>query len=82
MTTYTSEEREKLIHKNIGNSIADTPLFFEWNWIRNGEFCVPEMFSPCSKTKVWWIGNCGHEWAARIYSRTYRTNKKRDKKIR
>jgi len=41
MKTYTSEERLRLIRKHKGNSVADTPLFLEWDWEKNGDL-IPE----------------------------------------
>lgn len=32
-----------------------------WHPTKNGEL-TPYMFSPHSKTVVWWKGKCGHEW--------------------
>lgn len=33
----------------------------KWHPILNGNLS-PNMFTPLSNTKVWWIGKCGHEW--------------------
>lgn len=32
-----------------------------WHPTLNGEL-TPYMFSPHSLTRVWWLGECGHEW--------------------
>lgn len=32
-----------------------------WHPTKNGEL-TPFMFLPHSGTRVWWLGNCGHEW--------------------
>lgn len=41
----------------------------EWHKPRNGEL-TPRMVSPKNNKKVWWICRKGHEWEARIISRT------------
>ena len=40
----------------------------EWHPTKNGSL-KPIHFTPGSSTKVWWLGECGHEWKAGIYSR-------------
>jgi len=41
----------------------------EWHPTKNGEL-TPEMTTPKSGKKVWWLGKCGHEWQSVIASRT------------
>lgn len=41
----------------------------QWHPTRNGKL-TPKMFSPHSNKKVWWMGDCGHEWEAAITVRT------------
>ena len=41
----------------------------EWHPTKNGDL-KPEDFLPTSYTKVWWICEKGHEWEARIDTRT------------
>ena len=41
----------------------------EFHPTKNGDL-KPEDFTYGSDTKVWWICSKGHEWDARIYSRT------------
>lgn len=41
----------------------------EWHPTKNGQL-LPSDFLPGSGKKVWWIGNCGHEWDAKISERT------------
>jgi len=36
-----------------------------WHPTKNGEL-TPFMFSPNSSVKMWWIGECGHEWKNEI----------------
>ncbi len=53
----------------------------EWDYKRNGDLKPSDVKTGTSK-KVWWIGNCGHEWEATINSRNngngcpYCSNKK------
>ena len=46
----------------------DERLLKEWNYKKNK--IKPNEISSKSNTKVWWIGECGHEWEATINSRT------------
>lgn len=41
----------------------------EWDTPKNGDL-LPQMVSPGSRKKVWWICRKGHEWQAVINSRT------------
>jgi len=34
----------------------------------------PDMFTRNSREKIWWLGKCGHEWLASIYTRTHGRN--------
>ena len=45
----------------------------QWHSIRNGQL-RPDMFAPGSQKSVWWLGECGHEWEATIYSRVSGSN--------
>lgn len=40
----------------------------EWHRTRNLEL-IPEMVSPSSNKKIWWVCIKGHEWQARVASR-------------
>lgn len=40
----------------------------EWHPTKNGGK-KPEEFTPGSGTRAWWLGECGHEWEARISNR-------------
>lgn len=40
----------------------------QWHPTKNGEL-LPIAFSKGSGKKVWWLGECGHEWQAQISSR-------------
>ena len=43
-------------------------LAAEWHPAKNGAL-TPEMVTAFSNKKVWWLGSCGHEWNAVVYSR-------------
>lgn len=53
------------------NDLATTHpwLAEEWHSGKNNEM-TPKMFTAGSNKKVWWLGKCGHEWEAAIYSRS------------
>ena len=40
----------------------------EWHPTKNGRL-LPDMITSGSKTSVWWLGACGHEWKASILNR-------------
>ena len=48
---------------------ANPALANEWNYERNDDL-KPEMFSANSGKKIWWKCSNGHEWQARIDSRS------------
>ena len=41
----------------------------EWHPSKN-DLLLPEYFMPGSGRKIWWLGNCGHEWQDTINHRT------------
>ena len=41
----------------------------EWHPTKNGDI-TPDMIAPKSGKTMWWLGKCGHEWQAKVYSRT------------
>lgn len=41
----------------------------EWNPTKNGKL-LPSQMRMASHRKVWWLGECGHEWQAVIKNRT------------
>lgn len=41
----------------------------EWHPSRN-DMLLPEHFTPGSGRKIWWLGNCGHEWQDTINHRS------------
>lgn len=54
-----------------GNDLATTHphLAVQWDVVKNAPLIPQEVVSG-SNRKVWWIGECGHEWQASILSRT------------
>ena len=52
------------------NDLATTnpELAAEWHPTKNGDL-LPNMITAGSGKKIWWLGKCGHEWEATIYSR-------------
>ncbi len=40
----------------------------QWNFDRNGEL-QPQYVSVGSSKKVWWLGDCGHEWEMTVRNR-------------
>lgn len=44
-------------------------LATQWHPTLNGDL-IPEMVTPGSGKKVWWLGECGHEWDAIIAGRS------------
>lgn len=55
------------------NDLATTHphLAQEWHPSLNGTL-TPQMVSRGSGKKVWWLGECGHEWPAKIQNRSIR----------
>lgn len=46
----------------------DPSLAAQWHPEKNGEL-KPENVTLNTHQKVWWLGQCGHEWEAVVYSR-------------
>ena len=57
-------------HDEIKKSLAQSnpSLASEWHPTKNGNI-TPYQVSPNSSKKVWWKGECGHEWFSAISSR-------------
>lgn len=57
------------------NDLATThpTLAAEWHPTKNNDF-TPQQTSKGNPTKVWWLGECGHEWVTQLASRTGRRN--------
>ena len=53
------------------NDIATTHprIASQWHPTKNGDL-TPEDVSHGSNQKVWWLGECGHEWEAKVSQRT------------
>lgn len=55
------------IYNSLAEDFAD--IAKQWHPTKNGDL-TPDMVSPKSKCKAWWLGSCGHEWEASVSSRT------------
>ena len=45
-------------------------LMAEWDWEKNDKLGFdPKTLTLGSRKKVWWLGECGHEWEAQIINR-------------
>ena len=49
--------------------VVNPTLAAEWHPTKNGDL-RPEMISPYSMKKVWWLCDHGHEWQASVSNRT------------
>ncbi len=71
-----SKRKQTKINKRISEKSTlldlNPQLVKEWHPTKNINLS-PNMFAPNSHEKVWWLGQCGHEWEAVISSR-YRGN--------
>lgn len=57
--------RKKKSLKSLYPDIAS-----EWHPSKNGDL-TSEMVAPKTEKKVWWLGQCGHEWLMAVQQRTY-----------
>lgn len=60
---------------NHTNSLASLrpDIASEWHTAKNGDLTPHDVV--CGNTKkVWWLGECGHEWEASTHNRCYGTN--------
>lgn len=62
---------QKLRTPKLGQSLLDkNPMLAEqWHPNKNGEL-TPQDVTLKTHRKVWWLGQCGHEWEAAVYSRS------------
>ncbi|HHT7238826.1 TPA: zinc-ribbon domain-containing protein [Bacillus cereus] len=68
---YKKRPETRRINKigNKGSLLDNNPtLAKEWHPTKNGDLLPSDVLSGSTK-KVWWIGECGHEWDATINSR-------------
>ena len=67
------KSRERRLDKiaNSENSLLflNHKLALEWHPTQNDEL-KPEMVTPNCNIKVWWLGECGHEWEATVGARS------------
>lgn len=71
-TVYNSRcpecKKENIVEQKDNLSITSPELASQWHPTKNGEL-LPIHFTKGSSKKVWWLGECLHEWDASIYSR-------------
>ncbi len=66
--------QHRIILKGVNDFQCHAPeLAKEWHPSKNTPL-RPDQVSPQSNKKVWWLGNCGHEWEATISNRFNGTN--------
>lgn len=59
-----------IVEKGINDLATTNPeLAKQWHPLKN-KGLLPTGFSKGSNKKVWWLGDCGHEWQATIHSRS------------
>ena len=68
MTKYQGNSSQLIVGKNDLSTLRPD-LAAQWNYEKNGDKS-PQDYRPYSKDIVWWICYKGHEWPARINSRT------------
>jgi hypothetical protein len=66
---------KKLLKNKISLRQDNPDLCLEWNHNKNTEFS-PELISPCSSKKVWWVCETGHEWKASVSDRNNKIRKR------
>lgn len=66
------KNRHNTLLQQKGSLVDNYPdIAAEWHPYKNGSLSPYEVTSGSIK-KVWWLGNCGHEWQASIGNRTNR----------
>ncbi|MAH39721.1 MAG: hypothetical protein CL873_04255 [Dehalococcoidales bacterium] len=61
--------RQRALSKDYNLRTENPEVAKQWNFDKNDPL-KPEDFTPGSQEKVWWKCERGHEWEARIGSRT------------
>lgn len=57
------------LNKGVNDLATVNPVLAkEWHPTKNGDL-IPQDVTASSNKEVWWLGQCGHEWPAKIYSR-------------
>lgn len=60
---------KKDVVEGVNDLVTVNPsLAAEWHPTKNGRL-HPMQIAGKSNKKAWWLGKCGHEWEAAIYSR-------------
>lgn len=61
--------KEDMSTEGVNDLVTVNPsLAAEWHPTKNGRL-RPMQIAGKSNKKAWWLGKCGHEWEAAIYSR-------------
>ena len=63
---YCSGRRPVPGERDLATLLPDVAAL--WHPTRNGSL-APDAVGPGSSRKVWWLGECGHEWQARVSGR-------------
>ena len=64
---FESRQRTLYNFNDLATKFPDVAA--EWHPTKNGDL-TPDQISAGSHKKVWWLGNCGHEWDAKVGERT------------
>lgn len=67
---YCAGKRALTGFNDLGTKRPD--LAAQWHPAKNGDL-LPSDYTPGSAAPVWWLGDCGHEWEARINNRAHGT---------
>ena len=62
LSAYIQYEKENSL------AVKSPEIAADWHPTKNG-YVTPEMISYASGRKVWWLGECGHEWQMSVDSR-------------
>lgn len=62
MEMYLTSEKEKSL------AVMDAELAKDWHPTKNGKL-TPDNITYSSNKEVWWLGQCGHEWSAKVNNR-------------
>ena len=61
---YCHNDRVLVGYNDLASQEAEPAAL--WHPTKNGPL-TPQQVVPGSAKKVWWLGNCGHEWPKKIY---------------
>jgi hypothetical protein len=61
------------VEKELNLTITHPELAMQWHPVKNG-MITPHHVTKGSHKKVWWSGECRHEWEAQVYARAEGNN--------